>query len=192
MPSPTSLAPGYVRVTYSGELFPHHMVVPVNYDGVPTPGSEPDILLKDASSSGVIAAFSDMFDLIIPFYSTSVVFGLAEAHTVDPDTGADAFIFSWNINKSGTVGLASNPTAQDVFIFKLSNGFLYKLYLMEDVNPANLKQLPTYPDPTSVALSDFITGNSSPVYGRHNAYPFTPVSRVTKFNDKLRQQQGLA
>lgn len=192
MPTPTSLAPGYVRVTYDGTLFPHHAVFPVNFDGTPTPGTEPDVLLKDASSSGVVAAFAALYALIQPFFNVATHFGLAEAHTVDAVTGEDQFIFAWNIGLLGTAVVANTPTAQGVLSMKTSLGTAYKLYLMEGVGAVNERFLPPFANPSVLALSNFLVGNSSPVYGRGNAYPFVPVSFITKTNDKLRKQQGLA
>ena len=192
MPMPTSLAPGYVRVTYDGVLFPHHMVIPVNYDGTPTPGVEPDLLLKDASSLGAIAAIGALFAVIQPFFNTSTHFGLAEAHTVDATTGEDAFIFAWNVGLLGTDIGANRATDQLVFVFKTNVGSLYKLYLMEGIQAPNIKVIPPYAAGVYKTLSDFVIGDSSPIYGRQNAYPFVPVSYLSKTNDKLRKQQGLA
>lgn len=192
MPSPTSLAPGYIRVTYDGVLFPHHMTIPVNYDGTPTPGTEPDILLKDASSSGVIAAIADLFALIQPFYTSAVHFGLCEAHTVDDVTGEDNFVFAWNMGLLGTGSGTINAMGQFVMSFKTALGTPYKLYLMETILLPNLRDLPPYTESNRDNLSDFIVGDSSPVYGRGNSYPFVPVSAITKTNDKLRKQQGKA
>jgi len=192
MPSPTSLAPGYVRVTYDGVVFPHHMTIPVNYDGTPTPGSEPDILLKDASSSGVVAAIADLFAVVQPFLKTTTHIGLAEAHTVDDTTGEDQFIYAWNVGLLGTSSAAIVPMSQVVFNFKTAIGSAYKLYIMEGTQPINIKLLPPYTETIYDNLSDFIVGDSSPCYGRKNSYPFVPVSVLNKTNDKLRKQQGLA
>jgi len=188
----TALAPGYVRVTYDGTLFPHHMVIPVNYSGTPVAGTEPDLILKDASTDGVESAIGALFALIQPFFHTTTHFGLAEAHTVDSTTGLDTFIWAWSIGLLGTAVPVNTPMAEDVFVFKLSSGGLYKLYLMEDVASPNNKSYPPFGAGQVADLSDFIVGSSSPIYGRTNAYPFVPVSRLQKTNDKLRKQQGLA
>jgi hypothetical protein len=63
---------------------------------------------------------------------------------------------------------------------------------MEGRLAPNFKELPPYSIGLFSDLSDFIVGASSPVYGRGNAYPFTPVSLLSKTNDKLRKQQGNA
>jgi hypothetical protein len=188
----TGLSPGYIRQTYDGTLFPHHMVCPVNIDLGVTPGVEPDITLKDASTLGVIAAWAAFLAVIKPFFPSAIHFGLAEVHTVDPATGLDTFIFAWNAGVVGVSGGASVVAGQEILTFKTSIGSLYKLYLMEPSVPVNLRVLPPYTDPASLALSNFVVSGASPVYGRKNAYPFVPISLITKTNDKLRAQHGLA
>jgi len=188
----TALAPGYIRMTYDGSLFPHHMVCPVNIDGVAVPGTEPDIILKDASTVPASDGWADFVDVMTPFFNNGVNFGLAEIHTVDDVTGDDQFIFAWNVSKVGLSVAATIAASQLVFSFKTSLGTAYKLYLMETIILPNLRDLPPYAEANRLALSDFVVGDTSPVYGRRNAYPFVPVSCISKTNDKLRKQQGLA
>jgi hypothetical protein len=168
------------------------MVCPVNVDVAAPAGLEPDITLKDASTVGAIAGWAAFLALIKVFFPASVHFGLAEIHTVDPATGEDRFIFAWNAGVVGTAGGSAIVAGQAVFSFKTSIGSAYKLYLMESVTPVNLRFLPPYVDAPNSNLSDFVVGASSPVYGRQNAYPFVPVSLISKTNDKLRAQHGLA
>lgn len=192
MPSPTSLAPGYARITYDGTLFPHHMTIPVNFSGTPTPGVEPDLVLKDASTAGAETAIGDLVSLFLPLFETGTNFGLCEIHTVDATTGEDAFIYAFNLNLVGSSATANHATGQLVLSFKTSVGSAYKLYLMEGISGPNLRFLPPYAAAEILALSNFVVGASSPCYGRGNAYPFVPVSAISKNNDKLRKQQGLA
>jgi hypothetical protein len=187
----TSLAPGYARVTYDGVLFPHHMTIPINFDGTPTPGVEPDLLLKDASSLGAEAAIGALVDVIKPAFKTTVHFGLCEIHAVDGTTGLDTFIYAFNLARLGTDTGVTVAMSEVVFSFKTTIGSAYKLYLLEGTSPVNTRTLPPYGAGWPLTLSDFVVGSSSPVYGRKNAYPFVPVSMIAKTNDKLRKQQGL-
>ncbi len=191
MPMPTSLAPGYVRITYSGSLFPHHMTVPVQYVLSPTPGDEPDLVLKDETTLGAVAAIAALIDVIKPFFKNTTNFGLAEAHTVDPTTGEDQFIFAWDIATVGTGSDANIPTSQAVLTMKARLGTLYRLYLMEGDAPVNQHAIPPFAGALG-DLVDFLTGDTSPVYARGNSFLFGAVSYITKFNDSLRKQQGLA
>ncbi len=188
----TSLAPGYIRQTYDGTLFPHHMVCPVNVDVAAPAGIEPDITLKDASTIGAIAGWAAYLAVIKLVFPATCHFGLAEIHTVDPDTGEDRFIFAWNAGVVGSAGGVQSPMTQEVFSFKTSLGSAYKLYLMEPTTLPNIRLLPPFTDAPNSTISDFVVSGASPVYGRQNAYPFVPVSLITKTNDKLRKQQGRA
>lgn len=192
MPTPKSLAPGYVKMTYSGVLFPHHMTIPVYYDGAITPGSEPDIVLKNTTTQSVSEMLADFLTHIVPFFPDTVLFGLAEAHAVNADTGEDTFIYSWNADTVGSGATARVPCLQLVMTLKSKIGSLYRLYLMEPSYDPNIKSLPPFSDGAADSLADYLTGDLSPIWARKNAYLFTPVSLISKYNDKLRRQQGLA
>lgn len=188
----TALAPGYARVTYDGVLFPHHMMIPVNYDGTPTPGVEPDLLTKDGSSIAGVAGVTGFLTPMLPNWNTGTNFGLVEFHTVDDITGADAFIYAANLGLTGGAVSANIPTSEGILTFKLATGGLYRLYWMEGAVAANQRVLPPFAAGYLEDASDYIVSDDSIVYGRSNAYPFAPISFITKYNDKLRKQQGLA
>lgn len=188
----TSLSPGYAKVTYTGTLFPHHMTIPVNYDGTPTPGTEPALLLRNLTSSPGVAAIAAYMAVIKPFFHTTTVFGLIEFHTVDSMTGLDQFIYAADLGVLGTASAANVVCGQGVLTMKATNGRLYRCYLMEGIEPPGDKLYPGAFGSDLAALSAFLSGVSSPVYARGNAYLFSDVSWVTKLNDKLRKQQGKA
>jgi hypothetical protein len=188
----TSLAPGFVRLTYDGVLFPHHMTIPVNFDGTPTPGSEPDIVLKGLSTVNVEAALDAFLDVLTPQFAAGTNFGNAEAHAVDETTGDDTFLWTWNAARVGSGGGSNIATTQAVYSFKSSVGSAIKIYLMEGNSPANVKILPPFAPGAIADISDYVVSLGSMVYGRGNAYALAPVSFITKYNDKLRKQQGLA
>jgi len=192
MPSPTSLAPGFCRVTYNGTLFPHHMTIPVNYDGVPAAGEEPTLLTKDAASIGGVTGVGDMMSNIYPFFPSAVKFGLAEFHTIDETTGEDNFIFGFDLAGTGSGSVARVALQQKVTIYKTTNGGLYRLYMMESAQPINTKFYPPFGAGDDTDLASYITGNDSIVYGRGNAYPFSVIATLTKTNDALRKQNGLS
>jgi hypothetical protein len=187
----TALAPGYGKLTYSGTLFPHHLIMPINFDGTPTPGVEPDIVLKDASTISFSSAFAGFLTEFRPFFGSATNFGLVEVHAVDATTGEDTFIWGYNANVTGTGTGTNTPLSQLVQTFKLIGGGVYKLFAMEGLITVNNKTFPPYGG-VPESMSDFITGAGSPVYGRDNTYPFAPISMTTKTNDALRKQHGLS
>lgn len=186
----TALSPGYARVTYEGTLFPHHMTIPINYDGTLIQGLEPNLVLSDLSVVDGSAAISGFITLLRPFFHTTTHFGLVEFHSVDQTTGADAFIWGFDLGMAGTASASQVPLSQVVMTFKLKNGRLYRLYMMEGVVAVNGKQFAPLSGSEANAIVDHVTGDSSPIYGRGNSYPFAVISQVSKTNDALRHQQG--
>lgn len=192
MASPTSLAPGFARVTYSGVRFPHHMTIPVKYSGTPVPGTEPTLANKGGSTTAGLAAMLTFFTTLQPLFKTTVKFGLVEFHTIDPTTGLDTFIWAGDINLAGTDTGTQQAMEQSVFTFKTVGGTLYRLYLMETNENPNLKIYPPFTSAIDNDIVDYVTGAASVIYGRGNFFPFAVISKVTKTNDKLRKQAGLA
>lgn len=186
-----SLAPGYAKITYSGSLFPHHMIVPLNFDTPITPGTEPDIIKKGSSTGAFSSVMDEFITTISPLWGSSTHFGLVEAHAVDADTGEDTFIWGYNQGTVGTGSGANTELAQQVLSFKSIGGTIYKLYLMEALTNENTKVFPPYGG-VPEDVSDYLVGASSPVYARRNFYLFAPISMTTKTNDALRKQHGLS
>lgn len=186
------LAPGYARVTYSGVLFPHHMTIPVNYSGEPSPGIEPLTESKNGDIAPGMTMLGSFLGNIMPFFSNTTVFGLCEFHTVDATTGEDQFIFAGNLDLVGGSTSTRTPTVQTVITFKSKIGSLYRLYMMETIHTPGIKQLPEFTLTDAAAVSAAYLDGASPVFARKNAYLFSAVSLITKLNDKLRKQQGLA
>lgn len=189
--STRSLAPGYIRGTYSGALFPHHMNIPVNFSGTPVPGTMPTLLTKSGGTVAADVAYNTFLGPILPNFNNGTVFGLTEVHTVDATTGEDQFIFAWDANQTGLNTDPRVPTSQAVMTFKSRLGTLYRLYLMEGVASPGVKLLPPLPGTVFPAMVDYMLSDDSIVWARKNAYLFSVVSYITKLNDKLRKQQGL-
>jgi len=192
MPMPLSLAPGYAKLTYSGVLFPHHMTIPIKFDGTPTPGTNPDLLTKGATTVDAETGIGNFVEVLRPFFNADTHFGLCEIHKVNATTGEDTFIYAFDVGLVGSASGENVPTAQAVITFKTTGGGLYRLYMMEGNQGVNVKLYPPFSAGLLDDLSDFVVGAGSIVYGRDNTYPFTPIAFITKINDKLRKQQGLA
>lgn len=188
-----ALAPGYIRLTYSGVLFPHHAVLPVNFNAVPEVGEEPTLKNKGGTGQLASEALDDYLALYKVFFHSTTKFGNSEVHTVDPETGEDTFIYAWNAGVVGTNSGANIPMGEFVMTLKDTNGFLSKVYGMEGALAVNAKYLPPYDSITPLNdLEDYLCGDSGWVYGRHNTYPQFSISVITKINDALRKQQGNA
>lgn len=187
-----SLGEGFVRITYTGETVVHHQMLPVNFDGDPVQGSEPDFTTKSGGSVGAIAAVSNFLAVWQPFFENTTIFGLTEVYAVDPDTEERSFIYGFDAGGIGVSGGGNVPLSMAVFTLKTSKGGVLKLYAMEGVLVPNNKLLPPYtPSGNEDDLFSFLCGASGWVVGRDDAYPFAPISITTKYSDALRESAGL-
>jgi hypothetical protein len=188
----TSLAPGYIRGTYTGTLFPHHFLIPIKNSVAFVPGVEPIFLQKDLADISMSAAVAGLLAKVKAFFPSSVKFGLVECHSVNEDTGEDQFIYSLDAGVSGTSVATRVALSQAVFNYKTVIGGQFRLYLMESDIAVDQKFTPPFGAGRETDLSDYVTAADTWLYGRDNAYPFSTISLVSKTNDALRKQQGLA
>lgn len=188
----TGLAPAFARITYTGETGIHHAIIPVNIDAGATPGVEPDLILKDASTIGGEAGVTAYVDLWKEFLVNTQDIGLCEFYKVDPTTGEGTFLYGFNIGTTGFGAGAGQAKIGLQMTFKLVNGRVFRALAMEGNTLADVDQRPPY-----LALSpqrefsDYVCGASSIVYGRGNSYPFAPLRLLSKEYDALRKRTGL-
>lgn len=188
-----SLAPGFIRITYTGQHSPHHAIFPVNIDPDSVAGVEPQVALKDTTSVDVEDAVATMMTAWLPLLSSNQLVGLCEVYTVDVTTGEGRFIWGFDIDEVGGAGGDGVSLLMATFSFKLVNGRTYKTVVMENGFSVNTKVFAPY-TPEGV-LDDYAVwacGASSLIYGRGNAYPFAPISATMKTSDALRKKAGLS
>jgi len=194
MPVPilsSDLAPGFIRLTYSGTVLPHHMIIPINFDGTPTPGVEPDLQTSSAASTPFTVGLVDFVtNALVTQFPATVKFGLADIYKVDATTGERTFIYTHNVDLIGTSTDPVVPNTQAVWWFKTTNGGKLKVTTMESVYFADTRNVGSVPADARQDIIDFITGPDNIHYGRKNAYPLAFMSFVSKINDVLRKRQG--
>src|SRR6185295_967917 len=146
MPLSSKLAPGFIRCTYSGSLLPHHMVIPIKFEGVPTPGVDPTLATSDGSDIGWVAGLTAFITgAMAPCYNTATKFGLADIYAVDPTTGIRTFISTTNVGEEGTAVTANVNSQEAVFVFKTTVGKPLKVYLMESIFAVGSRNIGTVP-----------------------------------------------
>jgi hypothetical protein len=187
-----SLAEGFARGTYNGSRAPHHLLLPLNYDGVQTPGVAPTVITKGGDSISAVVGFEAFLDVFRPHFNTARLFGLVEFYAVDPDTEERTFLYGYN---SGTTGTSSDPDialAMATLTLKTTAGGVLRITAMESISAVNLKIFPPFTDSGYIDdLADYLTGDDGIAVGRDNTYPFAPISFTTKTSDALRKQAGL-
>jgi len=185
------LAPGFVRLRYSGETQPHNQIIPIKFAATPTPGVEPslatsdesDVLFNTAIENYVTAALAGSFDV-----DTS--FGFADIYSVSPTTGLRTFIFTHNLGEPGSAVTANVPLVEGVFVFKTTAGKPLKVYTMEGVYAADARSIGDVPNDGRQDMVDYILSGANIFYGRTDSWPLAFMSFTSKVNDVLRRRDG--
>lgn len=186
-----SLSEGFIRLTYTGVTKPHHIIIPVNFEGTPTPGTNPDLTRKDGGIIDAEAGLDAFIDVYGNFFNTGVLFGLAEAYTVNAMTEERTFIYAWNANRHGDDGNPSQANVRATMTFKTLAGGRLNVTFMEPVVHYDVLEFPPYAALSrELLMSDYIVSNSSIVIGRDNTYAFTPIAYKGKVDDVLRKRAG--
>ena len=193
MPLSSHLAPGFIRLTYSGEFLPHHAIIPVNFASAPAQGVSPDLLTTDGSTVDFVTALGDLVAALAASFHTTTKFGLADVYAVDPVTGIRTFISTTNVAAVGTDAVNSNVNSSEgVFVFKSTVGRPIKVYIMEGTYEPNARNVGVVPAGSRQTLIDYVLSGDNIIYGRENAYPLAFQTFTSKINDVIRRRQGFS
>jgi len=192
MPFSSHLAPGFVRITYSGTKKPHHQIICVNFAGTPTPGVSPEILPTSGSPIDVGGAvLLYLATAWAPQFPSTVKAGLFDVYSVDPDTGERTFIYAGDGDTIGTSVAAQVAQSQAVWTFKSSVGRAIRVYLMEAVYAFDVRNVGSVPADGRQDMLDYVLSGDNMFYGQTNAYPLAFQTFISKENDVLRRNGGL-
>lgn len=193
MPLSSHLAPGFIRLTYSGLFLPHHAILPINFASTPAQGVEPDLLTTDGSTKPFITALSEFLGAFAPSFNSDTNFGLADIYAVNPDTGIRTFIFTTDAGSVGLDGVNSNVNSSEgVWVFKSTVGRPIKVYAMEGTYAPDARNVGVVPPGPRQTLIDYVLSGDNIIYGRENAYPLAFQTFTSKINDVLRRRQGFS
>lgn len=193
MPLSSHLAPGFIRLTYSGLFLPHHMVIPINFASEPAQGVSPVLLTTDGSEVDWIVGLGALVGAISGAFNTDTKFGLADIYQVNPSTGIRTFIFTHNVNAVGTDDANENVSASEgVFVFKSSVGRPIKVYIMEGTYAPDARNVGVVPAGSRQDIIDYVLSGDNIIYGRENAYPLAFQTFTSKINDTIRRRQGFS
>lgn len=191
MPLSSKLAPGFVRITYSGVRNPHHQIICVNFAGTPTPGVSPEVLPTSGTPIDIgSAVLLYLAEAWAPQFPSGVKAGLFDVYAVDPDTGARTFIYAGNGDTVGTNTDPVIPFSEAVWTFKSTVGKPIRVYLMESVYEVDARNVGTVPADGRQEMLDYILGDDNIFYGQTNAYPLAFQAFTSKTNDVLRRNGG--
>lgn len=185
------LCPGFVKIHYARPACSHTQVIGVNYDGIPTPGSDPTLVCKNATtvlgSTGVAAYVAQAKKL----FNAEMVFSSWEfwykATSDSEPTWIHDGVF---VGTTGTFGGGTNVAGEGILTFRTADHGLLRLYFMETGFGANEKKLPTtFGGATQIQdVYNYCIGATTWLYGRDNSYPINATAWVSKVNDILRKK----
>jgi len=185
------LAPGFVRLRYSGVTQPHNMAIPVKFASTPTPGVEPTLLSADDTEILFSTAIAQVVGVALSgSFAPATAFAFADIYAVDAVTGIRTFIYSKFL---GAVGASTDPNValvEGIFVFKTTVGKPLKVYIMEGVYNPDERSIGTVPADGRQDLVDYIVSGDNIFYGRTDAWPLVFVSFTSKVNDALRRREG--
>lgn len=182
-----SAAPGFIRQTYVSPQGVHHVQLGINFSSTPTAGVEPQLDQRDATSVAAISGWAAFLAEYRKFFDEDTNFGLAEIYRVDPSTEERFFIYGWNVAAQGLAATANVPLGMLTMTYKLTNGGLLRVVMMEGVTVVNQNLAPPYiVDTPFQDITEYLVSGDNIIYGRGNAYPFAPISARSKTSDALR------
>lgn len=187
----SKLAPGFIRLRYSGTVQPHTQVIPIKPASAMVPGVDPTLLTTSGGEVLFSAAILDYVDSVLAKqFDSTTNFGFADIYAVDPETGIRTFIYTVNIPEVGDSIETNVPLVEAVWVFKTTAGKPLKVYAMEGVYDANARNIGTVPADGRQDMVTYITGDDNIFYGRQDAWPLAFQTFTTKVNDVLRRRAG--
>jgi hypothetical protein len=193
MPLSSHLAPGFIRLTYSGVFLPHHMIIPINFASTPAQGVAPDLLTSSGSTIGWQTGLTAYIAALASSFNTATKFGIADIYAVDPVTGIRTFIYTADMALAGLDAVNPNiNSSEGVFVFKSSVGRPIKIYVMEGTYEPNARNVGVVPAGSRQDVIDYVLSVDNILYGRENAYPLAFQTFTSKINDVIRRRQGFS
>jgi len=187
-----SIAPGYLKIRYNGDNFIHSQTLPVRFDEVPTPGTEPTLLTLSGAGLLVTVAFADYLPVVTGLMAEDSRLIAAEVHAYDDVTEVDQFIYGFSIDQPGLNGaVVAQPAVQLTMSFKTILGNLYRWYLMEPSVLTGVNSTDFSTPATITDLRDYFFSPTCFIWGRDGNEMFSPIRYRTKVNDALRAAKGL-
>lgn len=188
------LAPGFIRLRYSGVTQPHNQVIPINFASTPVQGVEPDLMTTGGTPIPFVTAINAWIDTgLAPSFNTATQFGFADIYAVNSVTGIRTFIYTTTpTTAAGTSASANVPLTEGIFVFKTSVGKPLKVYVMEGVYNPDERSVGTVPADGRQDIVDYILSPENFFYGRDDAWPLAFQTFTSKVNDSLRRREGFS
>jgi hypothetical protein len=185
-----SLAPGFVRLRYTGSSIEHIQTLPVNVNGLPTISEDPTFNLKGLGTKLMSEAVDEYVDVLKGMFSNTVTINDAE-FWYQPEPEDDPYwIFTHPVGVTGTAATASVPERQSVISYRSGlghNAFHYEMEVTGDIPGSQRQNFPTTKTYVN-ALNTYLVGSTSFITARDGGFLIVPIWWTTKNNDALRKK----
>jgi hypothetical protein len=188
-----SLSPAFVKLYYNFNNITHVQTIPVIPSGTPTVGSLPNVTPITGSPITFAQFMTDYMVVFRPFFHNLTTIQSAEFWYQSTPTADPIWIYDHPINLTGSSGSVNTSMGQIVLTMRTALGGIYRWYAMEPSSalPLNVRTPGAALATTVLALSNYLKGSTSCVYGRDNASLQVPIFSTTKINDALRKRRLL-
>lgn len=187
----SKLAPGFIRLRYTGVTQPHNQIIPINFAGTPTQGVEPNLMQSGGGDIPFVLGVKNWVEFgLAPSFSTSTIFGFADIYAVNSVTGVRTFIYTTNIDDLGESVSPNIALVEGIFVFKTTAGKPLKVYTMEGVYNQDERSVGSVPADGREDLVEYILSTENIFYGRDDAWPLAFQTFTSKVNDALRRREG--
>ena len=170
----------------------HTMSVPLQIASTstpPVPGTMPNVVLKGDTTVSAEVALNAFVDVLTSQFNTGSGFDVYTLYWKSSPIVEPTWIYAGVLTTAvGTSSAASNVAGQMVMTFRSLAGNHYRLQLMETVNTPNteLSAGGIAGESALAAIVNYLTGSTSCVVARDNAFLVGVLRMITKTNDALR------
>lgn len=186
------LAPGFVKMSYTTPYGNHTMTIPV--DPYEFSSGVWYIRQKDFATG-------QLWTTVLGEYVT-----LLKALMADESSFTEAVLYEKTVGNApvfraaATLGVAGTSTTATVkasqikFTFRSAEGGIGYVVLLDSVYAVNEKRIPPSwgGDSAIEAVADYLVATGSMVMARDTSYPVAVLKLLSKTNDELRKQYGMA
>lgn len=182
-----SLSPGFVELQYTYLGLLHKMRIPVTPAVGWTTSVEPDLVRKSGAVVDMSTAVDELIVLLRPLFQNTTEFTKAEAWFYPGGASDPIWVYTYAIGLLGSNAGTNVQSSQSVVSFRSSIGGIAKLYLLEGVFVANVRNSYPFGAGNITNLTNYMIGATSWWYARDNGSLVVPIWNTSKTNDKIRK-----
>lgn len=184
------IAPGFIKIKYTGATLTHFQILPVVPSGTLTPGNLPTVVQKNSTNVTMNIAIDAYIAILKAEVPNTVTFVEAELWSKPTPASNPIWIYTHPLGVVGTNATATDQLKQRVMSYRTSlggGGFNYLLQIPTNVAVNARQNFPSSNTPANNTMA-WLMGATSVVVGRDGGYPVVGNWYTTKYNDAARKK----